>query len=342
MKLTGNNSTGTVGSQQASDQALGWVVRLRSDAVQETDMEAFADWLTDSEGNQQAWEQALDLWETAGVLSYLPSQDLLASSESVVEQLNKTGGLLRKYSTGFWRILTATSASLVIAAAVFFAFEDNSQNYYSALGEYKQITLTDGSVIELNTDSAVNVSLDQTVREIELLKGEAFFTVASDKQRPFVVQVGAASVQALGTAFNIYRSQENQIEVAVTEGVVRVSESKGSAVAAPQSKMLVANQAVVVSSASGLAEVTLKTEQATAWRQRQIIFDRASVAQAVASLSRYRQDKIVVADQIQSNRRISGIFSTNEPKQTLLAVAEAFELEVSQQADHWLLSPPNP
>ena len=342
MKLTGNNSTGKVSNKQASDQALGWVVRLRSDAVQETDMEAFAHWLTASDGNQQAWEQALDLWETAGVLSYLPSQDLLASSEIFAEPLNNTDGLLRKWSAGFWRTLTATSASLVIAVAVFFAFEDNSQRYYSAVGEYKQVTLADGSVIELNTDSAVNVSLDQAVREIELLKGEAFFTVASDRQRPFVVQVGAATVQALGTAFNIYRSQENQIEVAVIEGVVRVSESKGSAVAAPRSKMLVANQAVVVSSASGLVDASLKTEQAPAWRQQQIIFDDASVTQAAASLNRYRQDKIMVADQSQSNRRISGIFSTSEPQQTLFAVAEAFELEVSQQADHWLLSPPNP
>ena len=92
MKLTGNNSTGKVSNKQASDQALGWVVRLRSDAVQETDMEAFAHWLTASDGNQQAWEQALDLWETAGVLSYLPGEDLLARSESFAEQLNITDG----------------------------------------------------------------------------------------------------------------------------------------------------------------------------------------------------------------------------------------------------------
>ena len=62
MKLTGNNSTGKVSNKQASDQALGWVVRLRSDAVQETDTEAFAHWLTASDGNQQAWELSLQLW----------------------------------------------------------------------------------------------------------------------------------------------------------------------------------------------------------------------------------------------------------------------------------------
>ncbi len=342
MKLKGNNSTGKVSNQKASDQALGWVVRLRSDTVQDRDRESFAEWLTHSDDNQQAWEQALDLWETAGVLSYLPSQDLLASSESFAEQLNNSGGFLRKWSKGFWRALTGVSTSLVIAAAVFLMFEDNGRSYYSAVGEYQQIALADGSMIELNTDSAVNVSLEQSVRKIELLKGEAFFTVASDKQRPFVVQVGAATVQALGTAFNIYRSQDDQVAVAVTEGVVRVSESKGSAVAAAQSKLLVANQALIVTAAAGIADAILNTDRATAWRQQQIIFDDASVTQAVASLNRYRQNKIVVADQSQSNRRISGIFSTAEHQQTLFAVAEAFDLEVSQQADHWLLSRPNP
>ena len=92
MKLTGNSSTGKVSTQKASDQALGWVVHLRSDAVRETDMEGFAEWLTASDSNQQAWEQALDLWETAGVLSYLPGEDLLARSESFAEQINITDG----------------------------------------------------------------------------------------------------------------------------------------------------------------------------------------------------------------------------------------------------------
>lgn len=345
MKTTGNNSTGKSHSDQAGDQALAWVARLRSDKVGEADMSAFADWLTQSNSHQAAWEQALDIWETAGVVSHMPVDDLLSATDTQQQKrwapsLNR---LLGKWFGGLWRLLATVSASVAILAVVFVTLQDNSQIYYSELGDYQQITLQDGSLIELNTDSAISVSLSDSRREIELIKGEAFFTVASDKQWPFVVTLGGASVQALGTAFNIYRQSEKRAMVTVTEGVVRVAELNGSAVAAADTKMLLANQAVAFDETTGFTEVPdSNVPQVIAWREGQIMFDRASVKEAVVILNRYLEHKIMLADNTASSHRISGIFSSREKAETLRAVAHAFDLELSRQSDNWLLSTPNP
>lgn len=345
MKTTGKNSTGKTHSDKAGDQALAWVARLRSDKVCEADMSAFADWLTQSDSHQAAWEQALDIWETAGVVSHMPVDHLINAADTQYQKrwtLN-VNRIMGKWFGGLWRLLATVSASVAIVAIVFVTLQDSSQTYYSDLGEYQQITLQDGSLIELNTDSAISVSLSDSRREIELIKGEAFFTVASDKRRPFVVTLGGASVQALGTAFNIYRHSDKRALVTVTEGVVRVAEVNGSAVAAADTKMLLANQAVAFDETTGFAEVPdSNIPQVIAWRDGQIMFDRASVTEAVTILNRYLEHKIVLADNTASNHRISGIFSSREKAETLRAVAQAFDLELSRPSDNWLLSPPNP
>lgn len=317
------------------NQAFAWVARLRSESVTEADLAGFADWLDESKGHQQAWDSAMETWETLGVISHLPVDQLLADDS----QPPQKGSLLRHLFSGFWKPLATLSATALVAVSLFMMEQQDRQHYYADVGDYQQITLQDGSIIELNTDSAIAVSLSESGRDIELLKGEAFFTVAPGKTKPFVVTVGEARVQALGTAFNIYRQSEKQSMVSVVEGVVRVSEASGSSVAAPESKMLLANDVVLVDETIGLSELqAVNLEQMTAWRSGQVLFDKASVADAVAILNRYLERKIVVAASASSNHRISGIFSIRERRETLNAVAQAFDLTLVLEDDNWLLS----
>ncbi len=341
--LKGNDLLGTDISNPAIDQALAWVVRLRAETVCEADLSDFADWLTATDSHQQAWEYALDTWESMGVLSHMPLDDLLMDNPTASKNHWIFGLVKMKWLTGAWKSLAAASASVAIVLSLFFASQPATQDYSSGLGEYRQVSLEDGSVVELNTDSQIAVTISEYSREIELLAGEAFFTVAPDRQKPFVVRVGEVNVQALGTAFNIYRQAQNQVTVTVTEGVVRVSETQGSAVVAPETKVLLADQAVIFSDSQGLAEVSKpNAEQATAWRKGQIIFEDASLAEAIAVLNRYSGEKIVLVGGTLSGHRVSGIFSSRERQETLVAVAQAFDLEVSHQDKNWLLSQPKP
>lgn len=344
-KITNKTTT------KITNQALAWVARLRSESVDETDFAHFADWLAGSECHQQAWDNAVDIWETLGVISHLPVESLLAAEPQLEPELNPQSeqGLDKKRSylanlfSGFWKPLTTMAATTAIVVSLIMFMQEDRQHYYSAVGDYQQISLQDGSLIELNTDTEIAVSLGETSRDIELLKGEAFFTVASDKTKPFIVTVGDARVQALGTAFNIYRQSDKQSTVSVIEGVVRVSEASGSSTAAPESKMLLANDVVIVNALSGVSDLQIPNiEQVTAWRSGQIMFDSASVAEAVAILNRYLERKILVAENTVSKHRISGIFSSRQQDETLAAVAQAFDLALVLDEDNWLLSPSNP
>ena len=185
--------------------------------------------------------------------------------------------------------------------------------------------------------------LSQSSREVELVSGEAFFTVAPDKHSPFIVRVGESKVQALGTAFNIYRQTQDQAAITVVEGVVRVSEGQGSALAAAETQLLLVDQAVTISASRGISEVSkANAERAIAWRTGQIIFEDASLTEAVKVLNRYMKQTIVLADKTASGHRVSGIFSSSGNRETLVAVAKAFDLEVSEQGNNWLLSQSKP
>lgn len=326
-------------NNKIGDQALTWVARLRSDSVGEADLADFADWLGFSDKHQQAWNEALDAWETLGVIANMPLDQLFADDA----QGDKKHSFLGNLFSGIWKPLTAFTATAVIALGLIMVVKEDRQYYDSGVGQYQQITLQDGSVIELNTDTAVAILIDENSRDIELLRGEAFFTVASDKTKPFIVSVGNAKVKALGTAFNIYRQTEQQSVVSVVEGVVRVSEISGTSISAPQSKVLLANDRVLVGESTGLSEPEASSlEQVTAWRNGQVLFDKASVAEAIVILNRYLERKIVVAGRVSSTHRISGVFSIREQSETLNAVAQAFDLALVSEGNNWRLSQPNP
>ena len=338
----GTNTNNT--NNKITNQALAWVARMRSESVTETDFANFADWLNGSESHRQAWDSALDTWETLGVVSHLPVEQLLVASDTQCQGgADKKRGYLANLFSGFWKPATSLAATTAIVVSLVMFMQEDRQHYVSAVGDYQQITLQDGSLIELNTDTEIAVLLGETSRDIELIKGEAFFTVASDKTKPFIVTVGDARVQALGTAFNIYRQSDNQSTLSVIEGVVRVSEASGSSTAVPESKMLLANDVVIVNALSGVSGLQASNiEQVTAWRSRQIMFDSASVTEAVAILNRYLERKILVAENTVSKHRISGVFSSREQDETLTAVAQAFDLTLVLEEKNWLLSQSNP
>ncbi len=341
--IKGNDLPGTELSNDAIDQALEWLARLRADTVGESELSDFTNWLTAADNHQQAWDYALDVWECLGVLSHMPLDDLLIDNPGSGRPQGLTYLLKMKWITSAWKSLAAVSATVAIVLTLLFASQPATQNYSAGLGEYRQVSLEDGSTIELNTNSQITVRLSQSSREVELVSGEAFFTVAPDKHSPFIVRVGDSKVQALGTAFNIYRQTQDQAAITVVEGVVRVSEGQGSALAAAETQLLLVDQAVTISASRGISEVSkANAERAIAWRTGQIIFEDASLTEAVKVLNRYMKQTIVLADKTASGHRVSGIFSSSGNRETLVAVAKAFDLEVSEQGNNWLLSQSKP
>jgi transmembrane sensor len=157
------------------------------------------------------------------------------------------------------------------------------QRYITKVGEARLIELADGSKVRLNTDSAIDVKLEERNRTIRFLKGEARFDVAHDPKRPFLVTARDGSVQALGTVFNL-RQRKDFTEVTVIEGQVAVIDQGAPATTVPAGAAAMIRAAAV--SVIRLAPSDL--DRRTAWQQGQIHLEGETLSQAVDEFNRYR------------------------------------------------------
>jgi transmembrane sensor len=205
------------------DEALEWLIRLDADHPLDKGEECMLDeWLARSPVHRDALKSLNTFWSSANVLSSL------AEPSSVV-------GLLKKRCIAYFQPLmhrrrSATFATLLVLGLMVLGLDgfnlknnaDTNGLYVTAVGQQKTVTLADDSVIQLNTNSQVQVDYRQGFRNIRLLQGEAHFDVAKDKSKPFRVYAGSGRVQAVGTAFNVYL-KGSDIDVFVTEGRVAVA-----------------------------------------------------------------------------------------------------------------------
>jgi transmembrane sensor len=195
----------------------------------------------------------------------------------------------------------------------------------TAVGAFQKFDLPDGSVAQLNTDSAIDTDFSATERRVRVVRGEVFFNVTKDPARPFIVTSGRVAVRAVGTAFNV-RSRNAAVEVLVTEGRVRVDDvQQGQSVlprvtsSAAEPPVLVAGErAVVAVPASSAAPVSVSatvekiaapaTLRALAWQERRLEFDGEPLAEVVREFNRYNRHQLLIDDGALAARRFSGTF----------------------------------
>lgn len=176
-------------------------------------------------------------------------------------------------------------------------------------GEQRHLAMADGTQITLNTRSAVDTTTDGEFRGARLRRGEAYFEVAHDPDRPFIVRAGDASIRVLGTRFNVRIDDAGRTVVSVVQGHVRVSSTKDPARVAD---LLVGQEAVVAGGTVRKQAADLFVVEA--WRQGQAIFLRAPLEQAIAELNRYRDHSIYIFNRDLADDRITGVFPTGDPR----------------------------
>lgn len=180
----------------------------------------------------------------------------------------------------------------------------------TAIGEQRTVPLADGSIVRLNTGSAIRIDYRGDRRIVHLLKGEAAFTVAADRVRPFTVEAGDGATTALGTRF-IVRRDGADTDVTVTEHRVRVA---WSAETTPAQGAIVSEGQAVRYGAGGLLEShTADIEAAGAWTRGRLVFVDRSLAEVVAELNRYHPGYIRVVGATLAQRRFSGVFPVADP-----------------------------
>lgn len=200
-------------------------------------------------------------------------------------------------------------------------------SYATAVGEIRRVPLADGSIAAINTASAIDVSLDDAARNVRIERGEAWFQVARDKRRPFVVAAGRARIRAVGTAFSV-RRRAGGADVLVTEGVVEVwaEGAEGHRVRLKAgSRGFVADDAAIEQAPAAPSAI----DRALAWRNGKVDLAGDRLDSAVAEFNRYNRRQLVVADPVVAAERFDGVFRTDDPE----GFAQAVEVSLGVPVD---------
>lgn len=244
--------------------------------------------------------------------------------------------------TALLRAPRAREASASPAAAA------SSRSYQVVPSTAQRLPLADGSLVELRADSQVETAFSPTERRVWIVRGEAYFTVAKDPGRPFVVQAGKVAVRAVGTAFNV-RLAPDVVEVLVTEGQVRVHDSgtHTSLLAAPEPAgdsagvpppLLSAGQRILVPADVPLAVPTLaataeETERTLTWRSAQLVFERTSLEEAVAAFNSFNRHQLVLGDPALRTRRLGGTFRADNIEAFVRLLKTGFDITAEPRGE---------
>jgi transmembrane sensor len=228
--------------------------------------------------------------------------------------------------------IAATVAAVVGLATVggremlWNAHRYTAQTYQTGVGQRATVTLPDGTMVTLNTDSRVRTRGSAERRLVYLDRGQAFFKVAHDKAHPFVVTAAGRTITALGTAFDVRVDDGKTLKVTLVEGRVRVEAPPRPAVPQRVGKATVVKLPAAPGQATemvagteldarddakwDLARADVRRE--TSWTTGQLVFYATPLRQVVAELNRYSEKKIVVDDGAFADRPISGTFRAGD------------------------------
>jgi transmembrane sensor len=207
----------------------------------------------------------------------------------------------------------------------------------TAFGENRDVQLGDGSIVSAGAQSVLWATLSGDSREVTLERGEAFFRVAKDPARPFLVKIGATTVAAVGTAFNVRRAGE-RIVVGVSQGIVkvdaRVTTAQSAARAQPERTVirtarLSVGQQLSFDATDGSASIqTVDVIGIAAWREGLLQYRDEPLRSVIADLTRYSAHGIVIANPQIADLRITGTVFANDVDSWLQSLETALPVRV--------------
>ncbi len=213
----------------------------------------------------------------------------------------------------------------------------DSAHLQTALGATGTLPLADGSQAILASDSRIDVRLSRKQRHIALEQGEAFFSVAKDPNRPFVVAAGGHDVVAVGTRFSVRRDGPD-LRVVVTEGTVRLESRATGSAARPASLLPAGSIAIVHGEDVLLRSVALEdAERLLDWRQGLLAFRDTTLAEAAAEFNRYNARKLVIGDAEAGALRIGGSFRADNATAFVRLLEQGFPVRAEDRGDRIVL-----
>lgn len=307
-------------SARVLDAAIAWQLALDAGEGNPMACEEFARWHAADEEHARAWRQLGMLDQRFSVVSGPARNALLQSREGLRRRVRKLGGGL-------------ASIALLLGLALFAGERYGQLDYWladqrTATGEQRTLRLADGTLINLNTHSALDVRFDEKQRRIVLQEGEILVETGHGDARPFIVETREGHLRALGTRFLVKReAQGTLLSVLQSAVAARPESSAGEQVFKEGQQVLMRRDS--------LGPLLALNPGADAWTRGMLVVDNARLADLVSELGRYRRGHLGVADEI-ADLRISGSFPLHDTDLALRALLPTLPVAIEQHTPWWV------
>jgi len=347
---TGAEGDSKVTPEIAAEAAV-WVARLHGPSRTRQMEQEFRAWQASSPAHREAFERCTDVWQD------IPRIGLATAYEALAAERAAAGPAPPVRRQAAWRWITASAVAGAAAVCAVLVLYWHGENAYSThVGEQRLVVLDDGSRMLLNTDTRLRVDFAAAQRTVEVSRGEAFFEVAKDARRPFVVRVAGSEVVAVGTAFSVRYAPGphavDELTVTLVEGHVNVRPAghpARDALAPPRPVLMEAGDRLQLDRPSPEAAAPVaervdrpNVERLMAWRRSEAVFDNTPLAEAVAEMNRYNRTTIVLLDGLGSaGLRVSGLYRTDDIAGFVHAVSDLQGLKVREEPGRLVIAKPH-
>jgi transmembrane sensor len=348
-----DNSTNDPATAHAMRCAAHWLSVLSDESCTDAERRQFLVWLRASGqhvdeflrlSRLNAHCSRRELWPQMSVAELVAAAK--ASGEGNIATLEPVADwspVRRSRKPVRWALAAAAACVFVVASVIVGRSHWFTPEYVTAVGEQRSITLEDGSVVELNSQSRLRTHFEKELRAIELLEGEAIFRVSKDPHRPFRVRTGVTDIVAVGTAFNVNASDARTV-VTVLEGRVRVNQRDAaersaarSAQAVNEFELAVGDQLIVGKEQPAIRVSLRDTEKVTSWTERRLIFEDTPLSSVAAEFARYSSRAIHIEDSGVGARKINGVFDATDPASLVEFLSADPTLEIHTDPDGWIV-----
>jgi transmembrane sensor len=328
--MSGNewrNLSVAIPARESRVQAAAWLERRHREDWNAQEQEKFDAWLTASPAHMVAYVRVETAWKRADRLSVLRNPE---TSQPRATKLGNTHPFL-----------AVLAGALAIVAVVGYLvmpkfLRSDELVYATGVGGHRAIVLADGTRIELNTQTTLRMKTDHGARVAWLDQGEAYFKIAHDARRPFVVFVDDRRVTDLGTRF-VIRRNPTDLRVALLEGRALFDAPNGSVGSAT-----ILSPGDVVTERNHAVALMRKSQKALSddlgWRRGMLIFEHTTLAAAAEEFNRYNTRKIVIANQATASLTIGGTFQVNNIDVFARAMKDLLDVQVQDRGNETVIS----
>lgn len=305
-----------------TDAAAHWCMRLHAEDCTDEERQAFEEWLDAHPLHASEYEAMLEIWDVAGDLPRLETTEVPK---------------VRSKSQTPWRTfgIAAAVCAFALPLAAYSGWNlgwlPNAYQHFESTDNVRQVTLKDGSQVELNLGSELIYSNYKDRRQVTLKKGEAFFSVSHDTLHPFVVKAAEGKIRVTGTKFNVWM-YEDQVKVNLVEGSVLVSSNDqlpGDGLRLGPSMQASYQHGDFIPRISQ----TYDNDNSLAWRNGKLVLDDLALSDALPLINRYLKNPLMVADHSTGTIRIGGIYNIKELNTLVASLPKVLPVYLTRNKD---------